>query len=48
MNQWMCGNTRLDNTKNEVIRDKVGVTPIEDKIVNEGYLFLSKIVNHYI
>ena len=29
---WMSGYTRLDRIKNEVIRDKVKVTPIEDKM----------------
>ncbi|XP_070033091.1 uncharacterized protein [Nicotiana tomentosiformis] len=30
--RWMCGYTKLDRIRNTVIRDKVGVTPIEDKI----------------
>ena len=28
----MCDCMRLDRTRNEVIREKVGVEPIEDKI----------------
>ncbi|XP_070057622.1 uncharacterized protein [Nicotiana tomentosiformis] len=32
MLRWMCGHTRLDRIMNEVIRDKVGVAPIEDKM----------------
>jgi len=32
MFHWICGNTRLDRDRNEVIRDKVEVTPIEDKV----------------
>ncbi|XP_070011030.1 uncharacterized protein [Nicotiana sylvestris] len=32
MLRWMYGHTRLDMTKNEVIRDIVGVVPIEDKM----------------
>ncbi|XP_070011247.1 uncharacterized protein [Nicotiana sylvestris] len=28
----ICGHTRLDMIKNEVIRDKVGVVPNEDKM----------------
>jgi len=28
----MCGHTRFDKIRNEVIRDKVEVTSIEDKI----------------
>nr|XP_016510416.1 PREDICTED: uncharacterized protein LOC107827740 [Nicotiana tabacum] len=30
--RWMCGYTRLDKIRNEVIRDKVGVAPVEAKI----------------
>ena len=29
---WMCGHTRLDKIRNEVIRSKVGVTSIADKM----------------
>ncbi|XP_070034694.1 uncharacterized protein [Nicotiana tomentosiformis] len=29
---WMCGHTRLDRIRNEVIRDKVGVAPIEENM----------------
>ncbi|XP_070016022.1 uncharacterized protein [Nicotiana sylvestris] len=32
MLRWMCGHTRLDRIRNEVIRDKVDVAPIEDKM----------------
>ncbi|XP_019258913.1 PREDICTED: uncharacterized protein LOC109237106 [Nicotiana attenuata] len=32
MLRWMCGHTRLDKIRNEVIRDKVGVASIEDKM----------------
>ncbi|XP_070018117.1 uncharacterized protein [Nicotiana sylvestris] len=32
MLRWMCGHTRLDRIRNKVIRDKVGVSPIEDKM----------------
>ncbi|XP_070054361.1 uncharacterized protein [Nicotiana tomentosiformis] len=31
MLRWMCG-TKKDNIRNEVIRDKVRVTPVEDKL----------------
>ncbi|XP_019259063.1 PREDICTED: uncharacterized protein LOC109237238 [Nicotiana attenuata] len=30
--RWMWGHTRLDRIRNEVIRDKVGVAPVEDKM----------------
>jgi len=32
MIQWMCGYTRVDKIRNGVIREKVRVTPIGDKI----------------
>ena len=32
MIQWMCGFTRLDRIQNEVIKEKVGVAPIEEKL----------------
>jgi len=32
MLHWICGHTRLDKIRNEVIRDKIGVASIEDKI----------------
>ncbi|XP_070057395.1 uncharacterized protein [Nicotiana tomentosiformis] len=32
MLRWMCGHTRRDKIRNEYIRDKLGVAPIEDKL----------------
>ncbi|PKA52703.1 ataxia telangiectasia mutated family protein [Apostasia shenzhenica] len=32
MLRWMCGYTRKDRMRNEHIRKKVGVAPIEDKL----------------
>ena len=32
MLRWICGNTRRDNVRNEDIRTKIGVTPIEKKM----------------
>ncbi|XP_070049706.1 uncharacterized protein [Nicotiana tomentosiformis] len=32
MLKWMCGRTRRDRIRNEVIRDKVGVASVEDKM----------------
>jgi len=29
---WMCGYTKLDRIRNVVIREKIGVAPIEDKM----------------
>ncbi|XP_070053973.1 uncharacterized protein [Nicotiana tomentosiformis] len=32
MLRWMCGNTKMDKIRNEDIREKVGVTPMDDKM----------------
>ena len=32
MVRWMCGHTRLDRIRNEVVRNKVGVANIGDKL----------------
>ncbi|XP_070039652.1 uncharacterized protein [Nicotiana tomentosiformis] len=36
MLRWMCGHTRRDKIRNEYIRDKVGVAPIEESCGNRG------------
>ncbi len=33
MLRWMCGHTRKDRVRNDDIRDRVGVAPIEEKLV---------------
>jgi len=43
MLRWMCGHTRLDEIKNEVIRDKVGVASIEDKMREAALRFFGYI-----
>ena len=32
MLRWMCGHTRKDKIRNEVIRNKIEVVPIEEKM----------------
>nr|XP_033510141.1 uncharacterized protein LOC117274918 [Nicotiana tomentosiformis] len=32
MLRWMCGHTRMDKIRNEVIREKVSVAPMDDKM----------------
>ncbi|XP_070045741.1 uncharacterized protein [Nicotiana tomentosiformis] len=32
MLRWMCEHTRMDKIRNEDIREKVGVAPIDDKM----------------
>jgi hypothetical protein len=33
MLRWICGYTRKDRIRNDDIRDKVGVAPIQEKLV---------------
>ena len=33
MLRWMCGHTRKDQVRNDDIQDRVGVAPIEEKLV---------------
>ncbi|WVZ49731.1 LOW QUALITY PROTEIN: hypothetical protein U9M48_001062, partial [Paspalum notatum var. saurae] len=33
MLRWMCGHTRIDRVRNDEIRDRLGVAPIEEKLV---------------
>ncbi|XP_070013768.1 uncharacterized protein [Nicotiana sylvestris] len=32
MLRWMCGHTRIDKIRNEDLRKKMGVAPVEDKM----------------
>jgi hypothetical protein len=34
MLRWICGHTRLDRVRNDDIRDRLGVAPIEEKIIH--------------
>ncbi|KAG2564273.1 hypothetical protein PVAP13_8KG245076 [Panicum virgatum] len=33
MLRWFCGHTRRDRVRNEAIRERVGVAPIEEKLI---------------
>ncbi|PVH39123.1 hypothetical protein PAHAL_5G442400 [Panicum hallii] len=33
MLRWFCGHTRRDRVRNEEIRDRVGVAPLEEKVI---------------
>ena len=33
MLRWICGHTRLDRVRNDDIHDRLGVTPIEEKLI---------------
>jgi hypothetical protein len=33
MLRWICGHTRKDRIRNDDIRDKIGVAPIQEKLV---------------
>uniref|UniRef100_A0A452XUZ8 Uncharacterized protein n=1 Tax=Aegilops tauschii subsp. strangulata TaxID=200361 RepID=A0A452XUZ8_AEGTS len=36
MLRWMCGHMRKDRVRNDDIRDRVGVAPIEEKLVQKA------------
>ncbi|XP_019263293.1 PREDICTED: uncharacterized protein LOC109241039 [Nicotiana attenuata] len=40
MLRWMCGHTRKDKIRNKVIRDKVGVTSMEDKLRESRHMII--------
>ena len=40
MIRWMCGHMRLDKIRNEVIKSKIGVASIEDKMERLDYVGL--------
>ena len=33
MLRWICGLTRMDRVRNDYIRDRLGIAPIEEKLV---------------
>jgi hypothetical protein len=33
MLRWICGHTRRDRIRNDDIRERLGVTPVEEKLV---------------
>jgi hypothetical protein len=33
MLRWICGNTRRDQVRNDYIRERLGVAPVEEKLV---------------
>ena len=33
MLRWICGHTRMDRVRNDDIRDRLGVAPIEEKLL---------------
>jgi hypothetical protein len=33
MLRWICGNIRRDRVQNDDIRERLGVTPVEEKLV---------------
>ena len=36
MLRWICGHTRMDRVRNDDIRDRLEVAPIEEKLINIG------------
>ena len=43
MLRWMCGHTRKDRVRNDDIRDRVGVAPIEEKLVQHRLRWFGRI-----
>ena len=33
MLRWICGHTRMDRVRNDDIRDMLGISPIEEKLI---------------
>ena len=33
MLRWICGHTRMDRVRNDDIRDRLGIAPIEEKLI---------------
>ncbi|KAG2584257.1 hypothetical protein PVAP13_6KG286306 [Panicum virgatum] len=40
MLRWFCGHTRRDRVRNEIIRDRVGVAPIDEKLTQHRLRWL--------
>jgi hypothetical protein len=34
---WICGHTRLDRVRNDDIRDRLGVVPIEERLIQHQF-----------
>jgi hypothetical protein len=43
MLRWICGHTRKDRIRNDDIRDKLGVAPIQDKLVQHYFRWFGHI-----
>ena len=43
MLRWMCGHTKKDRVRNDDVRDRVGVAPIEEKLVQHRLLWFGHI-----
>jgi len=43
MIRWMCEFTRLDKIRNEVIREKVRVAPIEEKLRETRFIWFGQV-----
>jgi hypothetical protein len=40
---WMCGHTRMDRVRNDDIRVRLGVTPIEEKLVQHRLMWFGHV-----
>ena len=43
MLRWICGHTRMYRVRNDDIRDRLGVAPIEEKLVQHRLRWFSRV-----
>ena len=43
MLRWICGHTRMDRVRNDDIRDRLGVGPIEEKLIQHRLRWLGHV-----
>jgi hypothetical protein len=43
MLRWICGHTRLDRVRNDDIRDRLGVAPIEEKLIQHRLIWFGHV-----
>jgi hypothetical protein len=43
MLRWICGHTRMNRVRNDDIRDRLGVAPIEEKLVQHRLRWFGRV-----
>ena len=41
--RWICGHTRMDRVRNHDIRDRLGIAPIEEKLVQHRLMWFGHV-----